>query len=63
MYCEDITFGAAQTAMQFEGSALSAPVVQTAATLQQFLRTAPQSVFLKYRNEDSWSARLRRRLR
>src|SRR5438094_7608171 len=33
------------------------------ATLQQFLRTAPQSVFLKYRNEDSWSARLRRRLR
>ena len=63
MYCEDITFGASQTAMHFEGSALSAPVVQTAMTLQQFLRTAPQSVFLKYRNEDSWSARLRRRLR
>ena len=28
-----------------------------------FLRTAPQSVFLKYKNEDSWTARVRRRLR
>lgn len=63
MYCEDLAFEAAHTTMRFEGSALRAPVVQNAATLQQFLRTAPQSVFLKYRNEDSWSARLRRRLR
>ncbi|EJL87106.1 DNA-binding domain-containing protein, AraC-type [Polaromonas sp. CF318] len=63
MYCDDIVFGAAQTTMQFEGRALSVPVVQNAATLQQFLRTAPQSVFLKYRNEDSWTAQVRRRLR
>jgi AraC-like DNA-binding protein len=63
MYCEDIAFDAPQTTMRFEGTSLSAPVVQTASTLQQFLRTAPQSVFLKYRNEDSWSAQLRRRLR
>jgi hypothetical protein len=63
MYCDDIVFGSPQTTMRFEGRALSAPVVQNAATLQQFLRTAPQSVFLKYRNEDSWSAQVRRRLR
>lgn len=63
MYCEDLSFDAPQTAMRFEGRALSAPVVQNAATLQQFLRTAPQSVFLKYRNEESWAAQLRRRLR
>lgn len=63
MYCDDIAFDAAQTTMRFEGAALTAPVVQTAVTLQQFLRTAPQSVFLKYRNEDSWSAQVRRRLR
>lgn len=63
MYCDDLAFDAAQTAMRFEGATLAAPVVQNAATLQQFLRTAPQSVFLKYRNEDSWSAQLRRRLR
>ncbi|UUZ63150.1 AraC family transcriptional regulator ligand-binding domain-containing protein [Polaromonas sp. P1-6] len=63
MYCDDISFDAPQTTMQFEGRVLSAPVVQNAATLQQFLRTAPQSVFLKYRNEDSWTAQIRRRLR
>jgi AraC-like DNA-binding protein len=63
MYCENLTFDAPQTTMRFEATALRAPVVQNAATLHQFLRTAPQSVFLKYRNEDSWSAKLRRRLR
>jgi AraC-like DNA-binding protein len=63
MYSDNIVFGAAHTEMRFEGRALSAPVVQTTATLQHFLRTAPQSVFLKYRNEESWAARLRRRLR
>lgn len=63
MYCEDVAFEAPQTTIRFEGTSLSAPVVQNTSTLQQFLRTAPQSVFLKYRNEDSWSAQLRRRLR
>jgi len=63
MYCDDLTFDAPQTAMHFEGRALSLPVSQDTSTLQHFLRTAPQSVFLKYRNEDSWSAQLRRRLR
>jgi AraC-like DNA-binding protein len=63
MYCDDLEFGAPQTTMRFEGRGLAAPVVQNAATLQQFLRTAPQSVFLKYRNEESWAALLRRRLR
>lgn len=51
------------TAIRFDAKLVSAPLTQTAATLKQFLRTAPQSVFLKYMNEDSWAARLRRRLR
>jgi AraC-like DNA-binding protein len=63
MYSDELAFGAAQTAMRFEAGALASPVVQTATTLQRFLRTAPQSVFLKYRNEDSWTAQVRRRLR
>lgn len=63
MYCEHIAFDAPRTGMRFDARALGAPVVQNPATLRQFLRTAPQSVFLKYRNEDSWTARLRRRLR
>jgi len=63
MYCDDISFDAPQTTMHFEGRALSAPVVQNPATLLHFLKSAPQSVFLKYRNEDSWTAQVRRRLR
>lgn len=63
MFCNELEFGAAQTTMRFAGEALSATVVQNAATLQQFLRTAPQSVFLKYRNEESWTAQVRQRLR
>lgn len=63
MYSQHMRFGAQYTAIRFDARLLSAPVVQTTATLKQFLRTAPQSVFLKYKNEDSWTARLRRRLR
>ena len=63
MYSQHLQFDAASTGLRFDARALSAPVVQSRASLQQFLRTAPQSVFLKYKNEDSWTARVRRRLR
>jgi len=63
MYCNDIRFNAAQTCMRLLFEDLKAPVVQTAENLPSFLRAAPQSVFLKYRNEDGWSARVRKRLR
>lgn len=63
MYCDEVRFDAPQTSLSFDGRLLSAPVLQNAASLQQFLRTAPQSVFLKYRNEDRWTAQIRRRLR
>ncbi|MDB5942339.1 MAG: helix-turn-helix-domain containing protein AraC type [Ramlibacter sp.] len=64
MYCEQIRFDAGEsTSIRFDASHLSLPVVQQARNLKQFLRTAPQSVFLKYKNEESWAARVRRRLR
>jgi AraC-like DNA-binding protein len=63
MYSQFVHFDAPFTSLRFDAKALSAPVVQHRASLQQFLRTAPQSVFLKYKNEDSWTAKLRRRLR
>lgn len=63
MFCENMSFDAAHTCVRFNAKALTEPVVQSAATLTQFLRTAPQSVFLKYKNQDSWTARLRQRLR
>lgn len=63
MFCEDVRFEEDRTSMRFLSQFLAAPVVQNDGTLKKFLRTAPQSVFLKYRNEDSWSAKLRRNLR
>jgi AraC-like DNA-binding protein len=63
MYSQRLRFDAERTAIRFDAQLLSLPVVQNATTLKTFLRTAPQSVFLKYTNEDSWTARLRRRLR
>ena len=63
MYSQALRFDAEQTAVHFDAAHLGAPVVQDEAALRKFLRTAPRSVFLKYKNEDSWTARLRRRLR
>ncbi len=63
MFSEHASFGAAFTAMRFDAATLDAPLVQNAASLRQFLASAPRSVILKYRNEDSWTARLRRYLR
>jgi AraC-like DNA-binding protein len=63
MFSEHLQFDAPLTSIHFDGRLLHAAVVQNAATLKTFLRDAPQSVFLKYKNTNSWTARLRRRLR
>lgn len=63
MYSQQLRFEAEHTAVHFDAGQLAAPVIQDEASLEKFLRTAPRSVFLKYKNEDSWTARLRRRLR
>lgn len=63
MYSEHLSYDAPRTSASFDARLLRAPVIQTPAKLKEFLRSAPQSVFLKYKNQDSWSARLRRRLR
>ena len=63
MFTRRVAFDAVATAIRLEAGLLSAPVVQDEAALKAFLRVAPQSVFLKYKNEVGWSARLRRRLR
>jgi AraC-like DNA-binding protein len=63
MFSQHLRFEAAHTAIHFDAALLTAPTVQTPTSLLPFLRQAPQSVFLKYKNEDSWTARVRRRLR
>ncbi len=63
IYSRQLRFDAPHTAVHLDAAQLAAPVVQDEASLERFLRTAPQSVFLKYRNLDSWSARVRHRMR
>lgn len=63
MFCEKLSFDLPATAICFNAAALDAPVVQHLQSLKSFLRTAPQSVFVRYRDRDSLTARVRRRLR
>jgi len=63
LFAQDLAFDADRTAVWFDARVLAAPVVQNAETLRRFLRSAPQSFFLKYKNEDSWTSRLRKYLR
>jgi AraC-like DNA-binding protein len=63
MYSEHLHFDAPQTMVRFKARLLGLPVVQRPESLKAFLRTAPQSVFLKYKNEAGVTSRLRRCLR
>jgi AraC-like DNA-binding protein len=63
MFCADLSFNRPNTAIAFDASYLGLPVVQNEQSLKEFLRTAPESILLKYKNGSSLSARVRRRLR
>ena len=63
MYTQNLGFDAEFTSIRFDAKLLAMPIVQDAGALRRFLRSAPQSLFLRYRNADSWTARIRRRLR
>jgi AraC-like DNA-binding protein len=63
MYCADLRFERPTTAIAFEAGHLDLPVLQNERSIKEFLRTAPESILLKYKNGSSLSARIRRRLR
>src|SRR5271156_4368694 len=63
MYCADLSFDKPNTVIAFEASYLDLPVVQNERSVKEFLRTAPESILLKYKNGSSLAARVRRRLR
>jgi AraC-like DNA-binding protein len=63
MYCADLRFNREHTLLAFEASYLDLPVVQNERSAKEFLRTAPESILLKYKNGSSLTARVRRRLR
>ncbi|HME39317.1 MAG TPA: AraC family transcriptional regulator [Steroidobacteraceae bacterium] len=63
MYCADLRFLRPNTLIAFDASYLDLPVVQNERSIKEFLRTAPESILLKYKNSGSLTARVRRRLR
>jgi AraC-like DNA-binding protein len=63
MYSADLRFDRPNTLIAFEESYLDLPVVQNERSVKEFLRTAPESILLKYKNGSSLNARVRRRLR
>ncbi len=63
MYCAELSFHRPNTVIAFEATYLDLPVVQNERSLKEFLRTAPESILVKYKNGSSLAARVRRRLR
>ncbi|HEX6017039.1 MAG TPA: AraC family transcriptional regulator ligand-binding domain-containing protein, partial [Burkholderiaceae bacterium] len=63
MFGPSLRFEAPLTALEFDAALLAARHAATAATLREFLRGAPQSVFLKQVGGAKWAQRLRSRLR
>jgi AraC-like DNA-binding protein len=63
MYCTDIAYDMPHTAITFAADYLKLPVMQNERSVKEFLRTAPESILVKYKNGSSLSARIRRRLR
>jgi len=63
MFCPALRFDAAATVIEFDAALLAARSAASSASLREFLRQAPQSVFLKRVGDDAWSQRLRTRLR
>jgi AraC-like DNA-binding protein len=62
-FCEDVTFSAEETLIRFDRSFLGLELSGTDASLRAFLQNAPANILVKYRNESSTSALVRRRLR
>ncbi|WP_296228976.1 AraC family transcriptional regulator [Ralstonia sp. UBA689] len=63
MFCDDMAFAQEASYVDLSPVLLDLPVVQTAASIKVFLRDAPGSFIVKYRNPDSFAARVRKMLR
>jgi len=63
MFSTHLGFDRPNTRIAFEEGYLALPVVQNERSVKEFLRTAPENIVTKYKNDSSVSARIRRRLR
>ena len=63
MFCDDMAFGQPASYVDLAPDFMSLPVVQTTRSVKPFLRDAPGSFVVKYRNPGSFAARVRKTLR
>jgi AraC-like DNA-binding protein len=59
----NLTFGAEHTEIEFASHYLRLPVVQDLASLKVFLRTAPQWLVIRFRNQHGLASQVHHRLR
>ncbi|WP_397453397.1 AraC family transcriptional regulator [Pseudomonas sp. NA-150] len=58
-----VEFNAAVTEIEIDKAYMRLPVIQDRKSLYSFLRDAPQSVFIRFRNRGGFSARVHQRLK
>jgi AraC-like DNA-binding protein len=64
MYANDLRFDAQRSALAFDARVLAANVVvPDESAVREFLREAPHNFIVKFKDRNSWSAHVRRRLR
>ncbi|MBW9103250.1 AraC family transcriptional regulator [Paraburkholderia phenoliruptrix] len=63
MFCDDMAFDQAESYVDLSPVFLELPVIQTPRSAKPFLRDAPASFIVKYRNPGSLAARVRKTLR
>ncbi|MEX3931492.1 AraC family transcriptional regulator [Paraburkholderia phymatum] len=63
MFCDDLAFEHSESYVDLAPDFVELPVVQTAKSVKPFLRDAPASFIIKYRNPGSLAARVRKTLR
>lgn len=63
MYAHDLRFDAPRSRLDFDARVLAATVVPDEAAVREFLREAPHNFIVKFKDRNSWSAHVRRRLR
>ncbi|REE22068.1 AraC family transcriptional regulator [Paraburkholderia sp. BL27I4N3] len=63
MFCDHMSFEQAESYVDLAPAFLELPVIQTTKSVKPFLRDAPGSFIVKYRNPGSLAARVRKMLR
>ncbi len=63
LFSATLRFGEPTTCLIMDAAVLDLPVVQSERSAKDFLRIAPENILLRYKNTQSLSARIRRRLR